>query len=204
MYGLKQAPQAWHERLQGELARRGFVQSDAGPSLWIMHRKYGAVLALFYVDDGLVVAARTAEEADALVDFLESIFEIRKLGEPVDFLGIEIQRDRGAGTITRTQNAKAEAHAVAHGVQGACRAVPRVPMSQECFSSLRAAQPGEPMADKLGYQHAIGCLLHVSQCTRPVIALWERLRHTLRLLVCLIMRPCWMLFVTWSRRLGGV
>jgi hypothetical protein len=133
-----------------------------------MHGKDGALLALFYVDDGLV-AARTAKEANVLVDLLESIFELRKLEEPVDFLGIEIQLHRGAGTIT--QKAKAEALAVTHGVQGACRAVPRVPMSPECFSSLQAAQPGEPKADKLGYQKVIGSLLHLSKCARPDSAL---------------------------------
>jgi hypothetical protein len=144
------------------------VQSDSDPSLWILHGKDGAVLALFYVDDGLV-AARTGEQADALVDLVASIFEIRKLGEPVDFLGIEIQRDRESGTITLTQHkAKAEVLAAAHGVQGACRATP---MSPECFASLRAAQPGEPMADWLGYQKVVGSLLHLAQCTRPDIAL---------------------------------
>jgi hypothetical protein len=167
IYGLKQASRAWNERLEGELARRGFVQSDSDPSLWILHGKDGAVLALFYVDDGLV-AARTGEQADALVDLVASIFEIRKLGEPVDFLGIEIQRDRESGTITLMQKAKAEVLAAAHGVQGACRATP---MSPECFASLRAAQPGEPMADRLGYQKVVGSLLHLAQCTRPDIAL---------------------------------
>jgi hypothetical protein len=167
IYGLKQTSRAWNERLEGELARKGFVQSDTDPSLWILHGKDGAVLALFYVDDGLV-AAKRGEEADALVELVGSIFEIRKLGEPVDFLGIEIQRDRGAGTITLTQTAKAEVLAAEHGVQGACRVVP---MSPESFSSLRAAQTGEPMADKLGYQKVIGSLLHLAQCTRPDIAL---------------------------------
>jgi hypothetical protein len=47
-------------------------------SLRIMHRKEGAVLALFHVEDGLV-AARTAKESDALVDLVESIFKSSKL-----------------------------------------------------------------------------------------------------------------------------
>jgi hypothetical protein len=102
---------------------------------------------------------------------MESIFAIRKLGDPVDFLGIEIQRDRGALTITITQKAKAEDLAAVHRAQEAGKAEPRVPMSPECFASLRAAQPGEPMAHKLNYQKVIGSLLHLAQCTRPVIAL---------------------------------
>jgi hypothetical protein len=35
IYGLRQASQAWNE---GELSRSGFVQSNADPSLWIIHR----------------------------------------------------------------------------------------------------------------------------------------------------------------------
>jgi hypothetical protein len=170
IYGSRQASRAWNERLQGELARRGFAQSNADPSLWIVNGEGGAVLTLFYVDDGLV-AARTPKEANALVDLMELIFAIRKLGEPVDFLGIEIRRDRGARTITITQKAKAEELAAVHGAQEAGKAEPRVPMSPECFASLRAAQPGEPMAHKLNYQKVIGSLLHLAQCTRPDIAL---------------------------------
>jgi hypothetical protein len=98
------------------------------------------------------VAARTSKEADALADLVKSIFEIRRYGELVDFLGIEIQRNRGASTITIAQKAKAEALATVKGVQEAGRAVPRVPMSLECFAGLQAAQTGEPMAHKPGYQ----------------------------------------------------
>jgi hypothetical protein len=114
IYGLRQASRAWNERLEGELAKRGFVQSDADPSLWTFYGKGGVVLSLFYVDDGLV-AARTSKEPDALVDLVESMFEIRRLGKPVDFLGIEIQRNNRAGTITQME--KAEALAAVHGVQ---------------------------------------------------------------------------------------
>jgi hypothetical protein len=130
----------------------------------------GVVLSLFYVDDGFE-AATTSKEANALVNLVESIFEIRKLGEPVDFLGTEIQHNPGAGTIALTQKAKAEALAAVHGIQEECKAVPRVPMCPGCFASLRAAQPGEPMVHKLGYQKVIGSLLHLAQCTRPDIAL---------------------------------
>jgi hypothetical protein len=60
---------------------------------------------MFYVDDG-IVAARNGVEADALVDVIASIFEIRRLGEPQDMLGIEISRDLAAETITIWQCAQ--------------------------------------------------------------------------------------------------
>jgi hypothetical protein len=99
LYGLRQASRAWKKRLEAELTRKGLVQSDADPALWILHGKDGAVLAMFYVDDGLV-AAKTVEQADALVELVASMFAIRALGEPEDFLGIQISRDRAARTIT--------------------------------------------------------------------------------------------------------
>jgi hypothetical protein len=71
IYGLRQASRVWNERPEGELSRRGFVQSNVNPSLWIVHGKDGVVLSLFYVDDGLV-AARTSQEPDAMVYLVES------------------------------------------------------------------------------------------------------------------------------------
>jgi hypothetical protein len=63
LYGLKQALHAWNMRLEGQLRDKEFEQSDAHPALWILHGKGDAVLAMFYVDDGLV-AAKSVAEAD--------------------------------------------------------------------------------------------------------------------------------------------
>ena len=167
LYGLRQASRAWSKRLESALRAKDFVPSNADPSLWILHGERGAVLAMFYVDDGLV-AARTAAEADALVDLIASMFAIRALGEPEDFLGIRITRDRAAGTITIDQEDKARSLAVCMGVDGEQRAVP---MSPDAYAALRATQPGEPLADREAYQSGVGSLLHLAQCTRPDIAL---------------------------------
>jgi hypothetical protein len=88
LYGLQQAS-AWNKRLEAELTRKSLVQSDADPALWILHVEGGAVLAMSYVDDG-VVEANAVEQADALVVLVASMFAIRALGEPEDFLGIQI------------------------------------------------------------------------------------------------------------------
>jgi hypothetical protein len=122
---------------------------------------------MFYVDDGLV-AARTAEEADGLVKLVGSMFAIRELGEPTDFLGIQIERDEKAGTVSIHQTDKAVALAKALKVDGVKKLTPLTP---EVFSSLRAAQPGEQMTDKVAYQAVVGSLLHLVQCTRPDLAL---------------------------------
>jgi hypothetical protein len=167
LYGRKQASRVWNKRLEGELWAKGFEQSDADPALWIWRWEGGAVLVMFYVDNGLV-AAKTAAEADALVDLVGSMFEIRKLGELQDFLHIHICRNRCAGTITVDQQDKAKALAAEVGVSGECT---MVPMSPEVYGESRVPQPGEPMTDKLLYQRVVGSLLRLAQCMRPDIAL---------------------------------
>jgi hypothetical protein len=121
---------------------------------------------MFYVDDGMV-AVQTAEEADDLVDLIASIFETRKLGEPQDMLGIEIARDRQAGTITIRQSEKERALAVAFGVSGQRQATPMTPA---VFGGLIAARDEDEMDDRERYMSRIGSLLHMAQCVRPDIA----------------------------------
>jgi hypothetical protein len=168
LYGLRQAGRAWNKRLETELLARGFVQSQADPSLWMLHGKGGTVMTLFYVDDGLV-AARTAAEADELVALIGSMFDIRVHdGEPEDFVGVQISRDRERGTVTLDQQDKSRALAATLGLSGERRSVP---MSPETYANLRAATVGEQMADVDAYQSVVGSLLHLAQCTRPDIAL---------------------------------
>jgi hypothetical protein len=134
LYGLRQAPRAWSKRLKGELRSRGFAESHADPLLWIKRRHNGIVLSMFYVEDGLV-AAHTAAEADALVELVGSIFEIRALSKPEDFLGINISWDFAVGAIIISQESQALALATQLCVTGSWRALPTSP---ETFAGLRA------------------------------------------------------------------
>jgi hypothetical protein len=167
LYGFRQAPRAWNKKLEQELKGLGFSESNADPALWILRGEQGAVMAMFYVDDGFV-AARTSAEADAIVSLIGSLFEIKVLREPQDFLGIEIVRDRAAGTIIISQEVKALSLAERLGVAGSRRSVLMLP---EVYSELRATRTGEPVADRAQYQQVLGSLLHMVQCTRPDIAL---------------------------------
>ena len=166
LYGLRQASRAWNKQLERELTARGFVQSDADPSLWLLRDAAGTVLTMFYVDDGMV-AARTAAAADALVALVASMFSIRVIGEPEDMLGVEISRDRAARTLSICQARKALQLAADFGVEGERRATPMTPAA---YGELRAARDGDELADKERFQSGVGSLQHLAQCTRPDIA----------------------------------
>jgi hypothetical protein len=150
LFGLREASRAWEKRLEGVLRGKEFVQFDADPALWILLGDGDNVLAMFYVDDGLV-AARTAAEADALVEIVASMLAIRSLGEPKDFLGIQVNRGRAARTISITQEGEAQALAESFGLRGGRKAIPMLP---EVFLGLRSAgrgRNGNPAAFSAGH-----------------------------------------------------
>ena len=102
LYGLRQAPRAWHIRLTEELATMGFQPSSADPGLHFLDAESGRIWMLVYVDDILIVARSTAD-VDWVKQQLTSKFEARDLGEAKYFLGIDIVRDRSAHTVKLSQ-----------------------------------------------------------------------------------------------------
>ena len=49
--GLKQAPQAWYERIDSFLSVMGFTKSKADPNLYLKVVDDAPVILLLYVDD---------------------------------------------------------------------------------------------------------------------------------------------------------
>lgn len=61
IYGMKQAPRAWFERLNEFLTSLGFLSSKADSSLFIRFTKTSTIYILVYVDDILISGSSTAE-----------------------------------------------------------------------------------------------------------------------------------------------
>jgi hypothetical protein len=76
-----------------------------------------------------------------------------------DMLGIDISRDRDAGTITIRQASKAQVLATAFGVEGECNATPMTPV---VYRELQGARDGDDMADEEAYQPGIGSVLQMA------------------------------------------
>ena len=168
IYGLKQAPRAWHMTLRGRLLEHGFVVSEADPSMFLLHSNAGRVIAVIYVDDG-IVAAKGQAEVRRVVDIIESSFEIRRMGEPRVILGMNITRDKDAGTITLSQEQGIAALVERYAeflAQGAVT-VPLQPGSAYQLSSEGAALDAQLA---MLYPSLVGSLQHFANCTRPDIA----------------------------------
>jgi len=51
LFGLKQAPRAWHERIDSYLMKLGFTRSDADLNLYFKVENGRPLIQVLYVDD---------------------------------------------------------------------------------------------------------------------------------------------------------
>ena len=83
LYGLTQAPCAWHEKLQQVLVGvLGYTKASADPSLFVKHSSSGSIWLLVYVDD-MLVAAKQLEQVQQAKQEIMGRFRARYLGEAV-------------------------------------------------------------------------------------------------------------------------
>jgi len=80
LYGLQQAPRAWHAKLRHTLQSLGFVPSRADQGLYVLDGPDGRVLLLTYVDD-LVIASTQSALLEQLIAQLMRMLDIRDLGD---------------------------------------------------------------------------------------------------------------------------
>ena len=166
LYGLKQAPRAWYATLRAALEALGYTAAGGDPSLFTRVSDLGVVFLVVYVDDILVAANNTAAVQNAKREVLGR-FKGRDLGEAGVYLGLEISRDRGAGTLTISQPAFTAQLLEKHGM-GAAKGR-GTPLDAGC----KLSREGTPLQSGGGsnpYAELVGSLLYLSNTTRPDLA----------------------------------
>jgi hypothetical protein len=91
IYGLRQAPRAWHERLSDDLSKLGHVIFQHAESVFWRQCGESKVFLLIYVDDILILAS-AVDDIQNIKDEIPKLYEIKDLGEPEYFLGIKLER----------------------------------------------------------------------------------------------------------------
>lgn len=166
LYGLRQAPRAWHQRLKSELETYGFTESKADPGLYIWDDANAATAyILVYVDD-LLIAAQDMDVVTTIKSKIMTSFEARDLGEAKTFLGMNITRDRTKRTLKLDQERMTTQLISKYGLSDAkTKSIPLSP------SIKLNKNEGEPLSTTTyDYGNLIGSLLYLSVCTRPDIA----------------------------------
>ncbi|MGQ3285875.1 reverse transcriptase domain-containing protein, partial [Bosea sp. (in: a-proteobacteria)] len=167
LYGLRQAPRAWHARLKAELEQLGFVASEADSCLFTMVRGNSKVLLAVYVDDCLLAVSKGDTATVAWVkEQLAAVFNIHQLGSAERFLGMEISRDRAAGQLVLSQERYATSVVDRFGLADS------KPRSVPLSTSEQLVREGEVQPHMGGHSYAelVGSLMHLAVCTRPDIA----------------------------------
>lgn len=91
IYGLKQTPRVWFEKLKSTLNSLGYSPTKSDSPLFTNINKLSTVYILIYVDH-LIVTGNNDEEIQILTKYLHKTFSIKDLGDIAYFLGIEVKR----------------------------------------------------------------------------------------------------------------
>lgn len=94
LYGLKQTPRAWYDKLKTAVMGLGFTRSDSDFSLFFRNVDGVLLLILVYVDD-ILITGDSSEQVLQVIKALHSQFALKTMGEVHYFLGIEVTRTDG-------------------------------------------------------------------------------------------------------------
>ncbi|WZZ27522.1 hypothetical protein YC2023_010923 [Brassica napus] len=164
IYGLKQSPRAWYNKLSTTLNGRGFKKSELDHTLFTLTTPSGMIALLVYVDD-IIITGSDKEGIIATKEFLKSMFEIKDLGEMKYFLGIEICRSKeGLFMSQRKYTLDLLKDAGAYGGKTA-----RMPM-EDGYKVPREGEneDSKPYQDPKLYRKLVGKLIYLT-ITRPDI-----------------------------------
>lgn len=104
LYGLRQAPRNWFEKLATTLKQLHFIQSLSDYSMFTLTTANSITLVLVYVDD-LLLAGNNLKEINHLKQMFSSTFKMKDLGNVSYFLGLKISRSSAGFFVSQKKYA---------------------------------------------------------------------------------------------------
>lgn len=165
LYGLKQSPRCWYNMVKDFFASINFKPSQSDPCLFISKDPAWRCFVHVHVDDMLVMGTDTQRFST----LIQQRFKMEDMGECSFYLGMRMERDRAARTITLTQDKYILNMLDEYGMTD-CHPVstPMVPGSY--LTPATDVQHQEFLASGLNYNRAVGLLNYLVMCTRPDLA----------------------------------
>ena len=170
IYGLKQSPRLWGEKLGSAMKELGFTKAYSDPSLYIYDRDNVKVIVPVFVDD-ITLASKSDAALDKFVVDLGKYFKLRDLGPTSLLLGVEITRNRADRIIYLSQRQyilnKLDEFKMTDCNPVGTPMLPGLKLSSE--QSPQTSEEKEEMKE-IPYINAVGSLLYLAILTRPDIA----------------------------------
>ncbi|KAG8496407.1 hypothetical protein CXB51_009171 [Gossypium anomalum] len=162
LYGLRQAPRAWFNKLKQFLVSAGFVLSKSDASLFVRSSSEFTLYVLVYVDD-IVITGSSSDAINCFVQQLHNEFALKDMGELYYFLGVEVSQS-SSGNLHLSQQ-KYIRELLARSFMSHAKSVHTPMVSSSMFSKSE----GEPLTDPTEYRSLAGALQYIV-LTRPDIA----------------------------------
>ena len=160
IYGLKQAPLKWNERLARHMATLGFTRSLTDPCLFTKPD----LIIVNWVDD-LILAAENQGVIDAFLTDLQTEFEISKSGPLTWILGMRVHTHT-TGDVTLDQSQYTNDVLKRFGMEQCKPVSTPLPVSVHYSSKLDIPDDYVP---PFHYRSVLGALMHLTAYTRPDI-----------------------------------
>jgi hypothetical protein len=198
LYGLKQAGFEWSEELEKFFLDIEFTRSQVDQAVYFKRSVDEHTVITVSVDD-MAVTSKYLRHITLFKDELRKRFEISDLGELTWLLGLKVERDRDARTVTLSQKAYVDTVLERFRLTDAKSA--QTPMDVGTVLSVDQSPlthlEHEAMKD-VPYQRGVGSLMYAATSTRPDIAFavatlsqfmrnpghthWEAVKHVIRYL----------------------
>ena len=171
LYGLVDAPRAWLTKIRASLEEFGLKRSKVDNCMFTLQDDENqlSLALILYVDDMLVIGNRKPYEK--LIRFLHEGYNMKELGPTSKFLGVQVERNRTAGTVSihQTQyidemleemNMLEAKSKTTPWATGTILSKDQQPTTKEEFDEMKSTP----------YINAVGKLLHLARWTRPDVS----------------------------------
>ena len=163
LYGLKQAAKSWNDMLISTLKSVGFSVSDFDDCLFIYEGDSSIECYLIVHVDDMICACSNKEKLKVIVADLSKNFEIKSLGCPKQFLGLNVHFNAN-GTIGLCQQHFIAQFAEEFSLENV------KPSKFPLQSGYYKIDCPDLLPENTQYRKIIGKLLYVATNTRPDIA----------------------------------
>ena len=170
LYGLKQSPRQWYQKLHSTLSELGFSRCASDHCVWIWAKNGIKVIIPAYVDD-LTIACNNMPALKRVKEQLKKHYKMHDLGPIACILGIEIIRDRANRKMYLSQ--RKHIKDVLDRFQMANARPVTTPLAKSSpLTKEDCPQSSEELEymKSVPYLSAVGSLMYLSVGTRPDIS----------------------------------
>lgn len=165
LYGFSTSSKCWNNLLNSFLISQGFTRTERDPCVYTRITNGQIVFILIHTDD-MIITGNDIMGIQNVCNSLKNRFEIKDLGKPQRFLGLQLDWSNDSTQLLLHQkdyvNDVLEMFGFKPGIQ---EVSPMVPISNHKHIKVNKSDD-----NFCSYKQAIGALMYLSNLTRPDIA----------------------------------